>query len=156
MKTDIIIEDLIEGQSLFCTIKGVVKFLDIETDDKTLYPIVCRNMVGTVEVYTEDGKSHTSNLYPSLFLKSPFATTERLILVKTASNDFIPRVLVKIVNNHAVCWSDAKTNEEAKNETATSTWTNWKEIDAIVELTLQDISDGKGFGVDPSVIKIIQ
>jgi len=154
MKTDIIISDLIEGQLLFCTRKGVVKVLKIKTEN--LYPIVCINSDEYEETYTADGKSHASYLYPSLFLRSPFGTAERVILVKTATNHFIPRVLVKIVNNRAVCWQDAKTIEESKNETRTIPWEHWKEIDAIIELTLQDISDGKGVGVDPSLIKIIQ
>jgi len=154
MKTDIIIEDLIEGQSLFCTIRGNVKFLDIITNN--LHPIVCIDSEGDEEFYTLDGKLTSLHDLPSLFLRSPFGTAERVVLVKTASNDFIPRVLVKIVNNRAVCWQDAKTIEEAEYETRTGTWSSWKEIDAIVELTLQDISDGKGVGVDPSLIKIIQ
>lgn len=57
-----------------------------------------------------------------------------------------------------IAWGDASTTfEEAENTVKTVAWNYAKDIeegDKIVELTFKDISEGKGVGVDPALIRI--
>lgn len=112
----------------------------------------------TAETYTEDGKYLNSNPYPILSHFQYAANMgERVIRVRgSESNEWINRVLIKIKNGKAVCWSNAKTIEEADDELSTSAWNYWEELtdEQVIELTIQDISEGRGVGVPPHLIRI--
>ena len=72
------------------------------------------------------------------------------------SNSGLKRVVFMEKCGSYLAWNYAKTFEEAENVTATTAWKYTKDIveQQIVELTLDDISKGKGVGVDPSLIRI--
>jgi len=159
IKTDIIIDELVEGQPLFSTMHGEVEFLAIKGEAN--YPIKVTTEDGQVLSFNIDGLYQDSHKFPTLFKQNPFNQNpqkeiERVVMVSEIDKDeFEPRVLIAIKNGIAICWNGAKTFEEANNEYTTHCWKHWKEVDTMVELTHQDISDGKGTGVPPNLIKII-
>lgn len=66
------------------------------------------------------------------------------------------RVVFMEKNGYFVAWSGASTIEEAEKVTSTCGWNYAKDIEEphIIELTIEDISNGKGVGVDPKLIRI--
>jgi len=69
------------------------------------------------------------------------------------------RVVFMEKNGEFIAWSAAETLEGAEKKTETASWRQAREIEVpvepqIVELTIQDISDGKGVGVNPELIRI--
>ena len=160
MKTNIIIKDLKKGDKLYSTIHGIVEFdkiiegssvYAIRTLDKNEYPCT----------FTSEGKWHDGHINPCLFKTNPFKEVERVVLVKDKDSD-LPRkrVLMTIKDGRAICWAVAETIKDVNPINGATFWNMWKEIGEvetpkIIELTFQDISNGKGVGVDPKLIKII-
>jgi hypothetical protein len=66
------------------------------------------------------------------------------------------RVVFMEKNGYFLAWSGAKTIEEAKKRTSVIPWKYAIDTtkEEIVELTLQDISDGKGVGIPAHLIRI--
>ena len=157
MKTDIIISELKRGDKLFSTIHGEVEVVEIYSN--TLYPIETADKNGRLRTFTSDGSYYGSDSIAALFKYNPFLQKERVILViGYGSRGFVKRVLLTVKDCKAICWIEAETIEESKTVYTTSTWEYWKEVDEtpkVIELTFQDISDGKGVGIDPKLIKII-
>ena len=110
--------------------------------------------------FTERGKLNRDDCHISLFAKPfNFKEQERVILVKHSEitgNIWEQRVLITVKNGKAICYAKAKNIEEAKIEQQTVAWHNWKELEkeTIVELTIKDISEGKGVGIAPHLIRI--
>lgn len=71
-------------------------------------------------------------------------------------NPGIRRVVFMEKNGKYLAWSCSRTLEEAKKNISTNAWKYAKDIEEeqIVELTIQDISDGKGVGIKPELIRI--
>ena len=121
------------------------------------YPIII-NRAGS---FTNQGKNSHIDTYISLFAKPfNFKEQERVILVKSnltkSDNEWNKRILIVVKNNKAICWSGATDLESSKKTTSISQWDIWKELEeeVIVELTLKDISEGKGVGIAPHLIRI--
>jgi len=156
MKTDIIVSQLKKGDQLFSTRHGIVTFDHIR--DLTPYSIIALDSDKNQVNFTVDGLYYESDNLSSLFKKSLLKEIERVILVRDSLTDrFKKRVLLTVKNSRAVCWFNSETIEDSKKETTTCSWKYWKELDKsekIVHLTFQDISDGKGVGIDPKLIKI--
>jgi len=159
MKTDVVISELKKGEKLFSTIRGEIEFDIISNLKGDDYPIECKDGRGFRFYFTIEGIEGNEGKLPSLFKTSPFKETERVVMVKgDGEDDYKPRVLVCVKNGSAVCWSSVETIQGAKNVTTTCAWTDWKEAETTSEyvyLTVQDISEGKGVGVNPDLIKMI-
>jgi len=160
MKTDVVISELKKGEKLFSTIYGEIEF-DIISNLKGDYcPIECKDGRDFRFYFTREGIEGNEGKLPSLFKTSPFKETERVVMVRGDSeDDYVPRVLVCVKNGSAVCWFSEETIQGAKNVLTTCAWADWKEVQTTPEyvyLTVQDISEGKGVGVNPELIKIIQ
>ena len=108
--------------------------------------------------FTEEGEffiGHGQDLFPY----APFLENQRLIEVQSNPNgDWEKRVLFKFKDGKALCWStcDSLENLDEYYTRGLVEWEFWREIpeESIVELTFQDISDGKGVGIDPKLIRI--
>jgi len=159
MKTDIVISELKVGEKLFSTIYGEIQFDIISNLKGDDYPIECKDERGFRFYFTIEGIEGNEDKLPSLFKTSPFKETERVVMVKGHNtDDYVPRVLVCVKNGLAICWARAETIQGAKNVTITRNWEVWKEAETTPEyvyLTVQDISEGKGVGVNPDLIKMI-
>lgn len=69
----------------------------------------------------------------------------------------VKRVVFMEKNNRFIAWHMAETLEDSACETTTHTWNYAKDIDEepqIVELTMEDISAGKGVGIKPELLRI--
>ena len=69
----------------------------------------------------------------------------------------LKRVVFMEKNNKFLAWGNSETLEKAELTTYTSAWHFAKDIEEepqLVELTMKDISEGKGVGVDPKLIRI--
>ena len=94
------------------------------------------------------------------FEKYPKTTYPKVMMVSnepiTAKNPGAPRVVFMEKNGHYIAWLDAKTLKHAEDEYLSMPWKYAKDIitPTIVELTFKDISEGKGVGIDPSLIRI--
>ena len=67
------------------------------------------------------------------------------------------RVVFMEKNNKFISWTNAETLEDSAIENGTTFWNYAKDIEEkpqLVELTMKDISEGKGVGVDPKLIRI--
>lgn len=134
----------------------------VKPDDH--YPIGVKfGTDGLFRFFTEDGRLFLTDPYSSLLHEADhrariLAPKERVILVSQDGVNYYRRVLLLFKNGKAICWYLAETIKEAKNENSTTFWNHWKEIDAemeqVVELTLRDISEGKGTGVPAHLIRI--
>ena len=154
IKTDIKIKELKKGDLLFSTMNGEVTFVKIENEK--LFPIKIKTDSGEILGFTNEGRYFVDDKLPTLFKQNPFKEPERVVMVGNKTSGLIyPRVLIMIKNGQAVCWDKAETIEQERKETSLFSWINWREVDEVIELTLQDISNGKGVGVDPKLIKII-
>lgn len=63
------------------------------------------------------------------------------------------RVVFMEKSGKYLAWRWVSTLEEAEKELSTSYWAYAREVNPIVELTVEDISAGKGIGVDPKLIR---
>lgn len=66
------------------------------------------------------------------------------------------RVVFMEKNDNYIAWAWAETLEDAEKRLSTCRWSYaWDiEEEEIVELTIQDISDGKGTGIPPHLIRV--
>lgn len=69
------------------------------------------------------------------------------------------RVVFMEKNGHFLAWNAAESIEEAKEKVEVFTWKYAKDIEVekieeVVELTIEDISNGKGVGIAPHLIRI--
>jgi len=82
---------------------------------------------------------------------------ERVMLVSNNNNsDWYKRVVFAKKKNKYIAWNRSETLKESKNSLICVPWEYAKELPKkeIVELTIQDISDGKGVGIAPHLIRI--
>lgn len=72
------------------------------------------------------------------------------------SNFEYKRVVFMEKNNMYLAWQQVETLKDAETVTLLNNWKYAKDIEEeqIVELTIQDISDGKGVGIKPDLIRI--
>lgn len=65
------------------------------------------------------------------------------------------RVVFMKKNNVFLAWKSSETLEEAEKTHHVTSWKYARDIkEELVHLTFQDISDGKGIGIDPKLIRI--
>lgn len=132
-----------------CVVKKLTKSIT--------FPIECAASLKKIEAYSNDGIYYQTNTHPSLFKCNPFEwlanknNQERVIEVWNGSN-WIQRVLHMVKHDIAICWGNAKTIEESKNQTTFSYWSTWRELPQTIELTIAEIAEK--FGVEPHQIKI--
>ena len=90
----------------------------------------------------------TKPVYPKVMIVSDKPITNR--------NSGLKRVVFMEKCGSYLAWNDAETFEKAEKVSQVIAWNYAKDIveQEIVELTLDDISKGKGVGVDPSLIRI--
>ena len=134
--------------------KGVVTAID---DYIGKYSITVTFSPTINRIYTKEGYHSAEDNVPMLSHAAYSLSQERVIEVQTYTKSWIKRVLIKVLDNgNALCWLNATTIEEAKKELNTTSWDIWREVqeEQIVELTLQDISEGKGVGVPSHLIRI--
>ena len=108
--------------------------------------------------YTRDGRFTRVTGYISLFAKPfNFKEQERVILVKNC-NVWEKRVLIKFVNSKPLCWAISSNIENAIDKVDVTLWNDWKELEeeTVVELTLQQVSNGEGVGVPAHLLRIKQ
>jgi hypothetical protein len=133
---------LVKGQKLWSVNFGEVEFACI--DESRISVLVCNVRIGYFYDSKVNGKRKVTDYYPSLFLKNPFESQERVILVMDYINKkWVERVLIKFTDNLAVCWDGAKTISEAKNKLSVSYWATWKELEPqeeIPEYTMEEIA----------------
>ena len=98
------------------------------------------------ERYPKD--NYPKKTYPKVMMVSTYPITD--------DNKGIKRVVFMEKNGKYLAWMDATTLEQAKKETGTTAWRYAKDIESsnIIELTFEDISKGKGVGIDPKLIRI--
>ena len=63
------------------------------------------------------------------------------------------RVLLLIKNNKAICWENAETIEEAKDEINTSSWKYYRNIKPKTVLTKQQVADKFGLDINNIIIE---
>ena len=126
MKTDIVFENLVVGQKLYSIRYGDCTFSGIGGGT---YPMLVEfDCIGT-KTYAKDGFISITDENPDLFLTNPFEKNqERVIEVGGVKGVWHRRVCFKIVNDLAICWMNAQTIEEAKNEFYTECWQSWREL----------------------------
>lgn len=83
----------------------------------------------------------------------------KLMYVRNDECDkFVKRVVFMEKNGKYLAWAYAESLEEANQAMGTATWSYAKDIEEekeqIVELTIEDISNGKGVGIKPELIRI--
>ena len=94
-------------------------------------------------------KKYPKTTYPKVMRVSDYPIT--------SNNKGFKRVVFMEKKGHYLAWDGAETIKDAEKVLTVSSWKFAKDIeseDEIVELTLDDISKGKGVGVDPSKIRI--
>ncbi len=119
------------------------------------YPVIAQ-FGDRQRTYTKEGYYIKGDKRQMLSHHPHRESQERVIEVFDTFNKkgWVNRVMIKQIDGSAVCWDSAESIEEAENITYTTKWNKWREVQDTVELTVQDISDGKGVGVDPKLIKI--
>ncbi len=108
--------------------------------------------------YTNKGLWHIKDANPSLrhYKYWDNEPQERVIEVWSECQErWLKRVLITFTKGCAMCWAKAETLEESKYFHCTILFKKWREIPTKVQLTKNDISEGKGVGVDPELIEII-
>ena len=119
------------------------------------YPIKCKTK-DDYHYYDLDGKFSGDDASPSLFSSNSFFE-ERVMEVRDFEGDiWVKRVVFMQKEGKFLAWQNAENIEESKMETSVSKWNQAREISTpqIVELTLKDISEGKGVGVPVELIRI--
>ena len=101
------------------------------------------------------------NIFFEKYPKDPIKTTYPKVMMVghkplTPTRKGVKRVVFMEKCNHFLAWDRAKTIEESEKIYRVAVWKYAKDIEEpqIVELTFKDISEGKGVGVDPSLIRI--
>lgn len=127
----------------------------ISTNNARTYLIKVLFNNGSVQSYTEEGFDVVDDINPILSHTEYGTINERVIEV-LLDNEWVKRVLITIKDGEAICWTGATTIEEAKKSNSVSIRPIWRELqeESLVELTLKDISEGKGVGVPEHLIRI--
>ena len=115
--------------------------------------------------YTPEGESFWREVirnknFQLFFEKYPKSAYPKVMMVSdnpiTASNEGAKRVVFMEKLGCYLTWANATTLTEAESKLQIAYWKYAKDITTptIVELTFKDISEGKGVGIDPSLIRI--
>ena len=65
----------------------------------------------------------------------------------------VNRVVFMEKNGKFIAWADAKTIEEAEKEIAIRAWNFAADTEESIYLTAQEVSEGKGVGIKPELIR---
>jgi hypothetical protein len=125
------------------------------TKTEAFYPLLVKffNRTNLIVSYTGDGMDSTTNINPILSRHEYTINgmEPRMVEVSKNNKTWVKRTIIGFDNDLAVCrygrglyhgWEYCR---EVKQE----------ETERVVELTLQDISEGKGVGVKPHLIRIV-
>ena len=100
-----------------------------------------RNIEISCNLYSfiQDGYTEVSESeFLAEFAKPKIDNTERVIQVRTYEhNEWENRVLLMFKNNKAICWTCAKTIEEAKEKNSTFHWNFWRELSIKETITIE-------------------
>jgi len=90
-----------------------------------------------------------------LELEKDTKTYPRVMEVSNSEDfsNFKTRVVFMEKNGQYLAWSNASTLEEAEKTFTVTYWAYAREAAPTVNLTAEDISAGKGVGVDPKLIR---
>lgn len=90
--------------------------------------IKVKDLSGDCRYFTKDGKDTKDDKFQTLFHDD--STQERVIEVRNSDDKlWRKRVLAKFLpDGRAVCWMLSETIEGAKNQSETSTWDEWREV----------------------------
>lgn len=131
--------------------RGVVTTVS-ESEDE-FYQMHC-DFNGQTLCFRKDGTYGTIPTNPQVEHDN-YKRFPRVMLVNVTGYGWVPRVVVGIINNNAYTIDRVECIEDITGLECANPWPEYKEIqEQFIELTLQDISDGKGVGVDPKLIKI--
>lgn len=100
-----------------------------------------RNLGATIITLPKD------NPYPKVMMVSNYPINN--------TNVGKPRVVFMEKNGQYIAWANALTLKDTERVYNTFSWSYAKDIEkSIVELTIEDISKGKGIGIPPELIRI--
>jgi hypothetical protein len=122
-----------------------VKIRVVEVRENAKYPI----MLEDGGEYTFDGKYDECRLEQTIF---PLENQERWVMVSDDNKSWRKRKLLKEENGVFITWSYV-TEEEIRQQIKTSSWNYMKEIEPIIELTLEQIAEKFGLGTEKIKIK---
>lgn len=110
-----------------------------------------------ISVLTEEDFDCFFARYPKKeeLLKKDTKTYPKVMEVSNFEDFSNPRTRVVFMekNGKYLAWGRVSTLEEAEETLMTTCWSYAREVNPIVELTAEDISAGKGVGVDPKLIR---
>jgi len=129
----------------------------VDTRRGVTYPVEVILNSGEVRCYTPKGYFNESHKIKRLYHEEmaivPKDSLERVVQVRDHVNDnWEQRVLIKsLPNGTALCWCDAETIKEAKDEAETTVWALWRELSTEsqkVRLTRAEIAEKLGIDID--------
>lgn len=129
----------------------------VHTHPGIKYPVRVILDNGKSRFYTAKGYFNESYRIPRLYHQEmvivPKDSLERVVQVRDHVNDnWEQRVLIKsLPNGTALCWCDAETIKEAKDEAETTVWALWRELSTEsqkVKLTRAEIAEKLGIDID--------
>lgn len=122
------------GDNVWLISHGIVEITEI-------YPHRTYSIIALGNGYTQKGYANDTHQTPSLFKVNPFEwlmnkykNQERLISVLDG-NIWKNRVLISFTDKGALCWSDAETVSDAKNDTTARCFGVWKEIPRTITIS---------------------
>lgn len=96
-------------------------------------------IVDDYEYYFSGIMVNSDHLLPTIYPYNPFEQNqERVVEVSINSELWTKRVLIAVKSGVAVCWNNAETLEEAKDEIYTCDWKIWREIQPPNQLTQEE------------------
>jgi hypothetical protein len=102
-----------------------------------------------LKYYLSDGKVNHLDKQPTI----SHETKERVVQVRNTQKDaWVNRVFIMEKNGEFLCWHDAKTIEDSKRESTTTTWTFMREIPEKRVIKMQEIAEK--FNIDVEQIEI--
>ena len=119
--------------------------------------VTLHNSPESIETFSLDGFFERTDIVPSLYPYPVSISHERVVEVSNNVEHWYQRVMIEETNGVYVCWYEAEELEEAKSQTDTEFWKFYRELpeqEQLVYLTAKDISEGKGVGVKPHLIRI--
>jgi hypothetical protein len=83
---------------------------------------------GAEESFTKECIYVSKHNLPTLFLTNPFEKNQERVIEVKCGNQWIKRVLIKVVDGEAICWNNSKSIEESEISKGASNWSTWREL----------------------------
>lgn len=124
-----------EGDKVFHATRGYCKISQKITSKSTNTMLISIQYDAlSFSLFTDKGFVSNVDIFPTLFRVNPFEwlaknnNQERVVEVKNAIDEWMPRVLIKVIDGKAVIWRYATTIESAKSEWLTEIVKEWREL----------------------------